>query len=148
MVVDAGVAVVKHLGRLGQKPHGLGLGAAQVDVPCGNLPLVAEFRLGVLGQGNQLLRPFVQHLAGVRQGGFPLAPDQKRRAQFLLQVGHLPGQGGLGNVQQLCRMGNILFFGHHQKVMKNPQLHTINSFVPFIVAQWWSKKLTNLENEI
>ena len=47
-------------------------------------------------------------------------------ARLLFQLDQLPGQGGLDQMQQIGRPGDILFPGGHEKVFQHTDLYGIS----------------------
>ena len=82
-----------------------------------------EFRRGLCQQADDLLCPLAEKRALLRQGDAPFAAQEERLAQFLLQLLHLPGQGGLGDVQGLGGRGDGPCLGDGQKIAEGPQFH-------------------------
>ena len=72
-----------------------------------------EFLLGLLRQGNQLLGPAPEQEALRREINAVLAALKQLDAQFSLQLLELPGERGLGDVQQLRRPGDVLLPSRH-----------------------------------
>lgn len=68
---------------------------------------------------------------GISRDGRQLGPggitagDEELFAQFLLQIGHLPGQGRLRDVQQISCSRHILFPGDGQEVLQGPYFHDV-----------------------
>lgn len=55
--------------------------------------------------------------------------------QLLLQLHQLPGQGGLGQMEQDRRLSDILLPGYRQKISQNAKFHGYPSwFHPTILA--------------
>jgi hypothetical protein len=122
VIAHARVFLPQLPGGLGNEEQAAGLAAADIHVS-GNFRVYgAELSLCFIHHGNDLLRPFAQKHAGRCQGYPVAAPNQKLLPQLLLQVMDLPGKGGLGHMQQICRPCDRLLSGHRQKVSQYSQL--------------------------
>ena len=110
---------------LGDGAQAAGLAAADVDVPADGVLQGGELSLGLVHHGHDLLRPLAQqHPFGGQVHPVALA-DQQRPAQLLLQILHLAGEGGLGQVQKVGRPGDAALPGHGQEIAQRPYLHCV-----------------------
>ena len=75
-----------------------------------------KFHLGFFHQGNDFFRALSEPHAVFRQHGFPVGADKKFPAEFCLQIRHLPGKGGLGNVQNVGGVCHIFLTGDGKKI--------------------------------
>ena len=67
-------------------------------------------------QVHQLLGPAAQQHPLVGEHDVVAAAVKEPHAQFLLQLHHLPGKGGLGQMEHGRGLGDVLLPGHRQKV--------------------------------
>ena len=87
--------------------HGRGEGlqghqttAADGDHPA-HVSMPFQLLLHLFHQGGDLFGTPAQHDAGVGEGQVT-APHKELHPQFLLQLGHLAAEGGLGHMEDLC----------------------------------------------
>ena len=57
------------------------------------------------------------------QNGFAVGAYKKLPAEFCLQIRHLPGKGGLGNVQNVGGVCHIFLTGDGEKIPKGAMFH-------------------------
>ena len=119
-----GAHLPDHLGDGAEPPR---LAAADVDIPADRVLQRGELGLGLVHHGHDLLGPAAQqHPFGGQVHPVALA-DQQGAAEFLLQVLHLAGEGGLGQVQKVGRPGDAALPGHGQEIAQGPYLHLFAS---------------------
>ena len=126
---DARIARLEMVGGPRDLAYPIRLAGTDIDVPADGVVGPHDLPLRAVHQLQDLLRPFPQQHALLREGDLPVAPDHQLLAQLLLQLPELPGQGGLGQMQRLGRRRNVLLPGHGQKVLQHSQFHTIHLLV-------------------
>src|SRR5262249_38195801 len=97
------------------------------DGPDANPPglaVVADFRLRVVGQRDDLLCPGVKRSAGVREGDLPRLPLEHRLAQLFLQARDRPAQGRLRHADRLGRAREVAQLRDLQEMAELLELHT------------------------
>ena len=87
--------------------------------------IVADFGFRLLDEGHDFLSPLAQADAFFREQRTAVGPDKELFDQFLLQIGHLPGQRRLRDVQQIGCSRHILFPGDGQEVLQGPYFYEV-----------------------
>ena len=116
-------------GDLGDQPHGVGLAAADANVPGDPLFRLVEFPFCLFHQLHDLAGPFAEQDAVFCQSDFAVPPGEQLFPQLFLQIHQLAGQGGLGQMQVFGSPGDALFPGHRQKIAQHTQLHRVSPFL-------------------
>ena len=80
--------------------------------------MIGQIPFSLFHQREDLRRPLLEQHAGIGQGDLPFAAQQQFGAQSLFQVRQLPADGGLGDVEQFRRPGDVPHFGHCQKIFQ------------------------------
>jgi hypothetical protein len=112
---------------------GAGFPGANAD-GAGNVVLhLEDFVLRQLHQPHHLLRPPAQHHSLLGQGDSPVAPLEQGDAQLLLQLLHLPGEGGLGHMKDLGGGGNRALPDNGQIVLHGSDFHGAPSFLCYAI---------------
>lgn len=127
--MDARMALPQLLGGADDLAHTVGLAGADVDVPVDGVARLHDLFFRSAHQLQDFLRPFPQQHTVLGQGDLPAAPDHQLFAQLLLQLLELPGEGGLGQVEEVSRRRDILLPGHGQKVLQHSQFHCAHLWV-------------------
>ena len=109
-----------------QMPHLPGFAAADVDVAREFRARRGELGFGLVQKPDDLLGPLPQAHPVRGEGHAVALALEQTRAQFLLQVGQLPGQGGLGDVQGRCRRSDVALAGHGEKVVEHADFHVFS----------------------
>ena len=97
--------------------------AADVDVPAGNLPQGLELLRRFVHHVQDVLRPAAQQHPLVRQPDAEAASYKELFAQLRLQIFELLGQGGLGDMEPFCSVGDAALPGYLQKIAQDPNFH-------------------------
>ena len=101
----------------GQVGHAVGLPRPHGDLS-GELSLLPlELPLRLLRQIHNLLGPPAQQNPIVCERDMVPATAEQLHPQLLLQLHQLPGEGGLGHMEQGGCPGDVLLPGHHQKIL-------------------------------
>lgn len=142
-VHDAGVQLVEHLAG-GAAVHVVGqvraalaqagylagqvldlvrFGQTEVQHAAGDVVQLGEFRLHLVGHGNQALRALAQQTTLLGKRDAEALAHEQLLAQLGFQGLDLLGEGGLSEVQLLGCPGHVLFFGHDEKRSEFAQFH-------------------------
>ena len=131
---------------LGQQTDVVGLPSTDHHVARDGLVRAGDLLLRLLDQGEDLLRAAAQNHALLCEHDFPGAfgpTDQQLFPQLLLHPFQLGGQGGLGDVQGLCRRRNALFPGYGKKIMQGTQFHRPSLLPGQYIALFHNRQLWN-----
>ena len=93
---------------------------------------ILDFAFRLFHQGQDFFGPLAQVHPFFREGGAAVAADEQLLAQFLFQVGHLAGQGRLGDEQQIGSFGHVLFPGHRQEIFQGADFHKDAPFTGYV----------------
>lgn len=113
---------VKGSQELCQIRHAPQVAASDGDPAC-DLLRRSELPGRLLRQLYDLLSPAAQQHPGLRQNDVVLAATEQLDSQLLLQLHQLAGQGGLRQMEQRRRPGDVLLPGHSQKILQRPKFH-------------------------
>ena len=108
---------------VGQEVHDWCFAGTDADTARQFRLVVADFGFRLLDEGHDFLGPLAQADAFFREQCTAVGPDEKLLAQFLFQIGHLPGQRRLCDMQHIGCTGHILFPGDGQEVLQGPYFH-------------------------
>lgn len=122
---DVGEGLLQRPGRFREEVDPYGLSGADVDVSGQGLVLLREFLLGFPDQVQNLLRPLAQQYPLRGQGEAVASPDKEGMAQSGFQVPDLPGEGGLGDVEDVGGIGHAALSGDGEKIVQDPQFHKL-----------------------
>ena len=122
---ETGIFLMEFPESVGDPMHGPGFSGTDPDA-AGKVHVVfPDLFFGLVHQGQDFFCPLAQVHPFFRQGSAPVGPDKELFAQFLFQVRHLPGQGGLGDEQHIGGLGHVLFPGHRQKIFQGADFHSL-----------------------
>ncbi|MPM49822.1 hypothetical protein SDC9_96554 [bioreactor metagenome] len=113
-------------------PHPFGFATADIDVPAEFSIVRSHFRLGLINELDDFLRPFSEQHAVIRQSDLAVASDEKLLSEFLLQFLHLSGKGRLRDMQKFRCTRNALFPCDRQKILQHSDFHDLNSFATIL----------------
>ena len=112
----------------GAEKFGQHLDSGEISAADGYRPfhrflLLRELPLGLVHKLENFLRPAAQQKPFAGQGDLPRAPVKQPDPHFILHLGDLAAESGLGEVQQFSGPRNIFLPRHRQKVAQNPDFH-------------------------
>ena len=107
----------------GKKPHGLGLARAYVNDAAHLRARGTHLLLGLVRQVQDVAGIAVENGATLGEFHASVSSYKEGLAQFRLQLGNLAREGGLGHMQDICRIGDVPLVGDRPKVRKGAKLH-------------------------
>ena len=128
LISDLGVRLVEGGQMLRQEIHAAQIAASNGDLAAELLPM-DKLPLRLFCQFHNLPGPPPQEHSLVGEDDPVLAPPEELDPQLLLQLHQLPGQGGLGQMEQCCSLSDVFLPGYRQEISQNTKFHRYPSFL-------------------